>query len=196
MVENDVLRELTGYQPGKTITMVRNPNWDPSTDYRPAYLDRIEIQEGFTDMSAGEEDPHRRLSGERRLRSGRRPQAGGHEYPDQLALTAGKRRPLHRPEHVKPPFDDINVRKAVIAGSTAKRCVRPAAVRWPATSRRTSSRPGFPGSMSWRSRKPKGSEFDFVEPEGDPEVAAKYFRKAGFKSGKYEGTTATITMVG
>ena len=34
--------------------LVRNPNWDPSTDYRPAYLDKIDIQEGFSDtVSAG-----------------------------------------------------------------------------------------------------------------------------------------------
>ena len=25
-----------GYQPGKSATLVRNPNWNPSTDYRPA----------------------------------------------------------------------------------------------------------------------------------------------------------------
>ena len=29
--------------------MVRNPNWDPNTDFRPAYLDTITWQEGFTD---------------------------------------------------------------------------------------------------------------------------------------------------
>ena len=44
--------ELTGYKPGKEIILVRNPNWDPSTDYRPAYLDRIEVKEGFTDVNS------------------------------------------------------------------------------------------------------------------------------------------------
>ena len=32
--------------PGKDITLERNPNWDPKTDYRPAYLDKIDVQEG------------------------------------------------------------------------------------------------------------------------------------------------------
>src|SRR5919108_1595269 len=38
--------KITGYQPGKRITLVRNPNWDPKTDFRPAYLDKIIIDEG------------------------------------------------------------------------------------------------------------------------------------------------------
>src|SRR6476646_6672699 len=44
MVQNDSTGKLTGYVPGKSITIVRNPNWDKSTDYRPAYLDRILVR--------------------------------------------------------------------------------------------------------------------------------------------------------
>ena len=29
--------KLTGYTPSKEIHLVRNPNWDPNTDFRPAY---------------------------------------------------------------------------------------------------------------------------------------------------------------
>ena len=35
-----------GYQPGKSATLVRNPRWNPHTDYRPAYLDQIDINIG------------------------------------------------------------------------------------------------------------------------------------------------------
>src|SRR5204862_631486 len=35
-----------GYQPGKSATLVRNPNWSASTDFRPAYLDQINISIG------------------------------------------------------------------------------------------------------------------------------------------------------
>ena len=36
-----------GYQPGKSITMVRNPDWDPATDpIRKCYLDQIDISIG------------------------------------------------------------------------------------------------------------------------------------------------------
>ena len=33
-----------GYQPGKSATLVRNPNWNPATDSRPAYLNQIDIR--------------------------------------------------------------------------------------------------------------------------------------------------------
>ena len=35
-----------GYEPGKSATLVRNPNWNASTDFRPAYLNQIDIQIG------------------------------------------------------------------------------------------------------------------------------------------------------
>ena len=35
-----------GYQPGKSATLVRNPNWNASTDFSPAYLDQININIG------------------------------------------------------------------------------------------------------------------------------------------------------
>lgn len=44
---------VTGYIPGKSIRMVRNPNWDPATDpIRKAYPNRIEVTSGFTDLSS------------------------------------------------------------------------------------------------------------------------------------------------
>ena len=33
---------ITGYKPGQRLTLVRNPSWDKSTDFKPAYFDRIE----------------------------------------------------------------------------------------------------------------------------------------------------------
>src|SRR3954451_3739722 len=46
MVQNDASGKVTGYTPGRSITLVRNPNWNPKTDWRPAYLDKIIINEG------------------------------------------------------------------------------------------------------------------------------------------------------
>ena len=52
------------YTPNKEIHLVRNPNWKASdADFRPAYLDDINIQEGFADtVSAGK----KMLDGQRR----------------------------------------------------------------------------------------------------------------------------------
>ena len=58
MIENDSKGNLVGYTPNKEIHLVRNPNWGttdgdtvtpPDWDFRPAYLDEVEIQEGFAD---------------------------------------------------------------------------------------------------------------------------------------------------
>src|SRR5271154_6343108 len=37
-----------GYVPGKSATLVRNPNWNAKTDFRPAYLNEIDIKIGGT----------------------------------------------------------------------------------------------------------------------------------------------------
>src|SRR4051812_45834742 len=46
MVQNDSSGKLTGWKPAQEIKMVRNPNWDASTDYKPAYADSITVTEG------------------------------------------------------------------------------------------------------------------------------------------------------
>ena len=51
MIEADAKGALTGYEPGKKIDLVRNPNWDRATDFRKAYLDTINIEEGNDDTT-------------------------------------------------------------------------------------------------------------------------------------------------
>jgi peptide/nickel transport system substrate-binding protein len=38
-----------GYQPNKLIELVRNPNWDPSSDYRLGCVDQVLFKEGYQD---------------------------------------------------------------------------------------------------------------------------------------------------
>ena len=195
MIENDSSGKLTGYSPGKSITLVRNPNWDPSTDYRPAYLDRIEVQEGFTDVNSA---VRKVLTGDSQSLFDILPEPAGFklaatQYPDQLGLVAGSGDRYIAMNTQKPPFNDINVRKAVVAGfdRTAVRLARggplagyiPTHFIFPLV-------PGFDESGGH-----KGFGFDFLSsPSGNSAVSAKYFRKAGFSSGKYDGPP--ITMVG
>src|SRR3954467_4536248 len=51
MIKNDSSGKAIGYQAGRSITLVRNPNWDASTDYRPAYLDEIDMPQGNDDTT-------------------------------------------------------------------------------------------------------------------------------------------------
>lgn len=44
---------LQSYAPGKSMTFVRNPNWDPKTDpLRKAWVDRVEVKMGMTAEAA------------------------------------------------------------------------------------------------------------------------------------------------
>src|SRR3954465_12354614 len=43
MIENNASGKATGYEAGRSIKLVRNPNWDKSTDYKPAYVDEIDM---------------------------------------------------------------------------------------------------------------------------------------------------------
>ncbi len=44
-----------GYETGKSATLVRNPNWTASTDYRAAYLNQIDIKLGGSPTVIGEQ---------------------------------------------------------------------------------------------------------------------------------------------
>ena len=190
---------VSNYEPGKNITMERNPNWDASTDWRPAYLDKIDIQEGFTDtVSAGKKI----LTGSNQVNGdfSSEPQTlklSATKYPDQLALSPSGGNRYVALNTSKPPFDDLNVRKAVVAGSDreALRQTRGGPLTGPvATHFIPPDLPGFEEAGGLAG--PQGSEFDFVQnPKGDPDLAASYMKKAGFESGKCEGSDCSITMV-
>ena len=51
MVESDAEGKAIGYVPGKRIQLVRNPDYAPVDDFRPAFLDEIDIQAGNDDTA-------------------------------------------------------------------------------------------------------------------------------------------------
>jgi peptide/nickel transport system substrate-binding protein len=195
MVQNDPKTgKVTGYTPGRRITFIRNPNWDRSTDYRPAYLDSFVYNEG-NDPSVGN----------RKILAGK----GLIGNPTDLSPPpAFLKANLSKKDSVIPgafsgrvryvslnttkkPFNDPNVRKAVgaamdrramglafggdAAGATATHIITPGEI-------------GFDqaGGLT-------GFGYDWLKnPSGDPALAASYMKKAGFASGKYTGPPVTI----
>ena len=199
MVENDPeTGELTGYTPGKEIKLVRNPNWDPDTDWRPAYLDEITIQEGFTDTASAS---RKILSGDGQVNGDFPPTPSVQKEAAQETRAGAVPAPeLPGYRHIAlntqaPPFDDINVRKAVIANSDreALRNTRGGPLLGPVATHYIS--PGFPGFEESGGLEGFGLDF-LANPNGDPELAAEYMKKAGFESGKCEGSECEISMVG
>jgi peptide/nickel transport system substrate-binding protein len=198
MIKNDGKGALTGYKAGKSISMIRNPNWDEATDDRPALLDSIFIKTNATDANIAA----RQVIGGENLVLDTNPPANilrklVTETKDQyLSLPSGGYRYFPMNTEVK-PFDDINVRKAVMAGfdRNAARLARGGkyvgdiATHW--------LPPAFPGFEEAGGLE-GFPELDFFNAEnvnGNMEIAAKYFKAAGYESGKYEGNEELL-MVG
>src|SRR3712207_2444014 len=118
MYENDAEGNVTGYSPVERIHLVRNPNWDRSKDYRPAYADEWIMPQGNDDTTVAS---RRILEGSAMVTGDFSPppailKLATDRFPDQMLLTpAGGTRYMSMDTKLA-PFDDINVRKAVIAG--------------------------------------------------------------------------------
>jgi peptide/nickel transport system substrate-binding protein len=187
--------ETTGYTSGKEIQLVRNPSWDADTDWRPAYLDSIDVQEGFTDTDSASK---KILGGDGYVNGDFSLDAtslklAAQQYPDQLTVTPSGGNRYIALNTTEPPFDDINVRKAVIAASnrTDLRNTRGGELIGPVATHYIP--PGIEGFEEAGGE--AGPDLDFVSnPNGDMAVAEKYMKAAGFSSGQCEGD-CDVTMV-
>lgn len=187
-----------GYIPGKSATLVRNPNWNASTDYRPAYLNEIQIKIGGTSTVLGRQvlegtnivqnesavaQPNVRLAAEK--------------FKSQLEISPGGGAHYIGINNAHGPFKNIDLRKAVWAAldRTAMDKARGGElVTNVATHFIYPTINGFEQAGGLKG--PTGPQFDFNEhPEGDMAIAEKYMKLAGYPSGKYTGGE-TVTVVG
>src|SRR3954453_12683225 len=196
MIKNDSSGKAVGYQAGRNITLVRNPNWDASTDYRPAYLDEIDMPQGNDDTTVAS---RKILSGNALVNGDFSPDPTilkqvVTKQKDQLTLVPnGGGRWVAMNTTIK-PFDDVNVRRAVIAGfdREAMRLTRGGQLIGDIPTHFIP--PGMPGFDQAGGLAGPGIDF-YSKPDGDPQLSAEYFKKAGYTSGKYEGTQELL-MVG
>jgi peptide/nickel transport system substrate-binding protein len=195
MIENNSEGETTGYSPGKELKLIRNPNWDPETDYRPAYLDEITFREGFTDVNSAFT---RILEGESQINGDILPtpaalKLSAQEFPDQLELAPSGGNRYVALNTQLPPFDDIDVRKAVLAAADreAMRLARGGELVGPIATHFIP--PGVPGFEEAGGLEGAGLDF-MANPAGDPDLAAQYMQDAGYDSGKYEGDEKVLMV--
>jgi peptide/nickel transport system substrate-binding protein len=206
MVKNDPKTGKTvGRVPGKLVDIVRNPNWDPKTDYRPAYLDEIRIEEGNNDLTTA---ARRALDGSHAICC----DAGTPPAPvlkqavtrdkDQVAFVpSGGTRYIPINTRVK-PFDNVNVRKAIIAFSNrnALRLTRGGSVLGDIANGWIP--PGIPGFEESGGLK-QNTDLDYLaNPNGDPALAKKYMLAAKKQdpslpidaNGKWTGTEPLLML--
>jgi peptide/nickel transport system substrate-binding protein len=197
MVESDDQGKAIGYVPGKRIHLIRNPDYTPVDDFRPAFLDEIDIQAGNEDNAVA---TRRVLSGESLALGELEPPSSQlkrllqSNKPELSAVPGGGWRDISM-DTSRPPFNDINVRKAVIAGfnRVAARQQRGGEALGPIAQHYIP--PGMAGFEESNGIDGWTSEQDWMaKPEGDRTLSAEYFKKAGMASGKYEGDEEVLIV--
>jgi peptide/nickel transport system substrate-binding protein len=189
MIENDSSGKLTGWTPGSVIKLVRNPNWDASTDYKPAYADSITIKEGNDADVASRQilEGDNMISGDFQLPGPILAQVSKGDQKDQLVLTppTGRFRYIALNNTIK-PFDNPDVRKAISA--VMDRDALRKAFGGPLVGKIPTHwiPPGQPGFDEAGGDAGPGVDF-LAKPEGDLNLAMEYMKKAGYSSGKYDG---------
>ena len=189
MIENDESGKLTGYTPGSEIKLVRNPNWDSSTDYKPANVDSITITEGSDPDVASRQilEGNALVSGDFQLPASTLARVSRGDQKEQLVISP----PTGRFRYIavrtdREPFDNPDVRRALNAAFD-KNAMRQAfggeitgdiPTHW--------IPPGQPGFDEAGGDAGTGADF-MSKPEGDLELAKEYMRKAGYESGMYDG---------
>jgi peptide/nickel transport system substrate-binding protein len=195
MVASDASGALRGHRPNVEIKMVRNPNWRSSTDFRPAYLDSIDIRENADDVELA---ARQAIDGSRTIDASDPP-------PSALRRVAGARRsqlvsfPSANFTYIAlntsvAPFDDLNVRRALAAvldRSTLRQLRGGPSVGQIPTHMLP---PGFPGFEAAGGQNGPGLDF-LAHPGGNIPLARSYMRKAGFAGGSYTGKVTPLFVV-
>lgn len=178
----------SGYSPGKLLVLTRNPSWDKSTDFRPAYFNKLTFQ-GGNDITVAS----------RKILSGQSLMSGDYAAPPTSILKSGLSSRKDQ-FHIDPsqgnryialntkvkPLDNLNVRRALAAVTDrdALRQTRGGPTLGPiATHFIPPEMPGYEEAGG-----AAGPGYDFYKnPAGDVNLAMQYMKKAGYKSGKYTG---------
>jgi len=195
MVKNDAKGNTVGYQPGKSIDLVRNPNWDKSTDFRPAYLDEIDMTTNASDASVSAQQvltgSHMTLDSDppaAQLRD-----AALNRKGQFVQVPSGGYRYLPLNTTIK-PLDNINVRKAIVAAFDREAVRRVRGGRFIGDIATHLLPPGIPGFREAGGLK-GFADLDYLRnPRGDMALATEYMKKAGYPSGKYTGNDRLLLV--
>jgi peptide/nickel transport system substrate-binding protein len=184
MVARDAAGKLTGFVPGKSVELVRNPNWAASTDDRPAYLNQIDIKEDVSDWTIGA----------RQVLDGHDLEESEFTPPADLE-SALKSRPKQENREAGgvwtsismntqlAPLNNLDVRRAIVAAINrdAVSDLYGGKDAGPLLNQYLS--PGFSGYQ--QAGGAAGLGLDFMDhPSGDLALAHRYLVKAGFPDGQ------------
>src|SRR3954452_19282376 len=183
---------IQDYAAGRSLTLVRNPNWKASSDYRPAYADKIVWKAGgdanvlarqtlaSPDLIMADAPPAPVLK------------TAYEQSREQLSISTLAQYYASM-NTTRPPFDDINLRKAAIAISDRNAYLLARGgklVGQVATHFLGPEVPGFAESGG-----AKGFGVDYVSnPGGNLQEACKYMKAAGYPNCKYTGNEKVVIV--
>jgi peptide/nickel transport system substrate-binding protein len=187
-----------GYIPGKSATLVRNPNWNAKTDYRPAYLNEIDIKIGGTSAVIGRQvlEGSDIVQNESAVAQSA-VRLAAEKYKAQLQISPGGGAHYIGVNNKVGAFKNVNLRKAFWAALDRQAMDKARGGELVTTVATHFIYPTINGfEQAGGTKGPQGPQFDFnAYPEGNMKVAEKYMKLAGYPSGKYTGGE-TITVVG
>ncbi len=110
-----------GYEPGKSATLVRNPNWRAATDFRPAYLNQIDIQIGGDPNVIGRQV----LEGSHMVQNDTPAQSivqlAYEQHPLPAGDLSGRRHELHRRQQPPGPVREREHAQGLLGGARPRR---------------------------------------------------------------------------
>jgi peptide/nickel transport system substrate-binding protein len=198
MIRNNASGSINGvgYKPGQLIELVRNPNWNRKTSWRPAYADKILFKQGFQDATVQS----------RTILSGGADVNGDTPPPPaelrSILANPSQRKLLHftptgGSRYValntrKAPFNKLAVREAVayVLDRDAMRLTRGGAIDGRIATHFID--PGF-GSYGFTQAGGYGfNPFPSSGFHGNVDKAKQLLRKAGYPNGVYNGPQLTM----
>jgi peptide/nickel transport system substrate-binding protein len=186
-----------GYKPGQLVDLVRNPNWDSATDFRLACVDQVLFQEGYQDPTVMTKAI---LSGSADANGDSPPPAA--ELRSILANSQQRKELFFTPaggsryvalNTSKPPFDSLDVRKAVayVLDRNAMRLTRGGTADGTIATHFVD--PGFGNQGFDQAGGRSYDPFPSANFSGDVAKAKDLMKQAGYAGGMYTGPR--ITMV-
>lgn len=179
-----------GYQTGKSLTLVRNPNWNPNTysgQYKPpADLNQINVNIGGSTPVIGQQVLKGSDSVQVDTPSNTIVQLAYQSYPSQITFTTGSGDHYIAVDNQHGPFKNENLRKAFWAQLNREAIVKArggSVVAEPMTHFLYPGNGGFEQAGGL-----PGPQVDYnTDPSGNHTVACKYMKLAGYPNCKYTG---------
>ena len=183
---------IQSYNAGRSITLVRNPNWNASTDFRPAYADKIVWKAGADANVAARQT----LASPDLLMMDTPP------APTLKTAYESKRKQLSVAplgdyyatlNTQTPPFNNVNLRRAAVAAANRQAYLLARGGKLVGTVATHFLGPTDAAFSAAGGN--NGFGFDFLKnPNGDMAVATKYMKAAGYPSGKYTGKQSVLIV--